>query len=80
MSTDELLKLNLRKSTTQDTTKTNKKENEMAKNMVRETKFEFHQREKALGLSQVPLEKPFDGRSHIKGVILEIRTNINRLS
>jgi hypothetical protein len=55
------------------------RENEMAKNMIRENKFEFHTRERLLGLPEVPLERPYDGRSNIKQVILEIRTNINKL-
>lgn len=57
-----------------------KKENEMQKNMIKDTKHEYHKREKHLGLPQISLEKPYDGRSHIKGIILDIRTNINRIS
>jgi hypothetical protein len=47
--------------------------------MLKESKFEFHVRERAVGLNEVPLERPFDGRSTIKGMIMDIRTNINRI-
>jgi hypothetical protein len=59
--------------------KRNMADNDMAKNMIRESKFMFHEREKYLGLPEVPLEKAYDGRSNIKQIFLEIRTNINKL-
>ena len=30
--------------------------------MVKENRYEFHRREDMIGLTQVPLEKPLDGR------------------
>jgi hypothetical protein len=47
--------------------------------MLKESKFEFHIREKAVGLPEVPLERPYDGRGVIKGLIMDIRGNINRI-
>ena len=46
---------------------------------TRETKNEYHKRENNLGLSSVPLEKPIDGRAQIKNIIIDIRTNINKI-
>lgn len=34
--------------------------------MIREKKFDFHSKERSLGLSEVPLERPYDGKSVIK--------------
>jgi hypothetical protein len=32
-----------------------------------------------MGLTHIPLDKPYDNRGYIKGLFLEIRTNINRI-
>ena len=66
VSTEELLKINMENVRERERAKSKMKENEMAKNMIRENKFEFHNRERILGLSEVPLEKTYDGRSNIK--------------
>jgi hypothetical protein len=82
ISTEDLLQLayqNVNKNE-REGKKSQVKENEMAKNMLKEGKYEFHIREKTLGLPEVPLERPYDGRSNIKGIILDIRSNINKIS
>ena len=56
------------------------KENLMVKNMLNEGKFEFHTREKVLGLLSVPLERPYDSKLNIKSIIMDIRTNINKIT
>jgi hypothetical protein len=47
--------------------------------LIREPKNEYHKRENNLGLSSVPLERPIDGRTQIKNIIIDIRTNINKI-
>lgn len=64
----------------QEKTKQGKKQNVLAHNMIRENKYDFHQRERILGLPEVPLEKPYDSRSSLKQMFLGLRTNINKLT
>eukprot|EP00347_Sterkiella_histriomuscorum_P009757 403340005 len=48
-------------------------------NLIKESKFEFHERERNQGLAQVPLERPVDGRAQIKNIIIDIRSSINKI-
>ena len=91
MTTDELIKFttkkpihppNLAAQTMYDSSpsKREKKDrSDMVKTMRREMKFDFHQRERALGLPEIPLERPYAGRSSIKAIVMDIKTNINRI-
>ncbi|CDW84674.1 UNKNOWN [Stylonychia lemnae] len=82
LTTDELLQLTQTKMVSYLEKQEPKiLENSKQKLMKKDNQLQdLHKREKAIGLSHIPLERPVDGRSQIKGIIMDIRSNISKLN